>query len=234
MSGQHVKLACALLGAGGALLGQLLWARWHYRALARRRRKRLPYFLSAACAEAERMRAAQPYDVREETVAAIMREAHAICEEHNAQPLGARPRASIIRDLFGSVGAAFQIEAPIFCDVGAHIYVGDNFFANAGCCLLDVAEIRIGHNVFFAPNVQLYTATHPLDHLERRSAESGRPIVIGDDVWIGGNAVVLPGVRIGSRCVVGAGSVVTKDVPSDVVVAGNPARVIRQLVPPSW
>lgn len=229
MQGGHHLLA-ALLGVGLAGAGQLLWARWRHRALARRRRRTLPYFLNE-CAEAHRMRAGEPYNIREPTVMAVMGAAHAICEEHNTQPLGARPRDEIIRDLFGSVGGDFQIEAPLFCDVGAHIRVGKNFYANSGCCLLDVANITIGDNVFLAPNVQLFTATHPLDAMERRLVEMGKPIVIGDDVWIGGSAIILPGVKIGSRCVVGAGSVVTKDVPSDVVVAGNPAKIIRRLVP---
>lgn len=121
------------------------------------------------------------------------------------------------------------IEPPFYVDYGTNISVGRNFYANFNCTMLDCAKITIGDNVFLAPGAQLYTATHPLDAIERRSTECALPISIGDDVWIGGCAIVLPGVTIGSRVVVAAGSVVTKDVEDDVVVAGVPARVIKKL-----
>lgn len=107
--------------------------------------------------------------------------------------------------------------------------MGKDFYANNGCILLDGCEIKIGDYVKLAPNVQIYTAEHPLDHVERRAVESGRPVTIGDDVWIGGGAIILPGVTIGNRAVVAAGAVVTKDVQADTIVAGCPARVIRDL-----
>jgi maltose O-acetyltransferase len=107
--------------------------------------------------------------------------------------------------------------------------VGTNFYANFGCVLLDCAEIRIGNNCFLAPGVKIYTAAHPLDAVKRRSVEFALPIEIGDDVWIGGDAVICPGVKIGSRVVVAAGAVVTRDVPNDVLVAGVPAAIKRNL-----
>ncbi|KAG8468906.1 hypothetical protein KFE25_007424 [Diacronema lutheri] len=161
------SVALALLGAGVAGLGAVACARWRYRATARRRRRLLRVFL-ARCEEARKMRAGEPYDIREPTVMAVMRVAHTICDEHNAQPLGARPRDEILRDLLGSVDGEMQVEAPFFCDVGAHIHVGRHFHANTGCCMLDVAEIRIGNNVFLAPNVQLRAHRQP--ERGRRSA----------------------------------------------------------------
>ncbi|KAI8802178.1 maltose o-acetyltransferase [Cladochytrium replicatum] len=120
------------------------------------------------------------------------------------------------------------IEPPFRCD-GRNLRFGKNVYMNFGCVILDCAKVTFGDNVLLAPNVQIYAATHPLDHIERRGRELAYEITIGDDVWIGGGAIILPGVTIGSRSVVGAGSVVTKSVPEDVVVAGNPARVIRHI-----
>lgn len=121
------------------------------------------------------------------------------------------------------------IEPPFFCDYGYNIRCGSNVFINYNCVILDVAEVTIGSNVFIAPGVHIYTATHPLDYLERRSTESGKPVTIGDDTWIGGSVVICPGVTIGKRCVIGAGSVVVKDIPDDSMAAGNPAKVVRKL-----
>ena len=135
----------------------------------------------------------------------------------------------IVEELLGKSEGAF-INPPFYCDYGCHISVGDNFFANFDCILLDVNTITIGNNVLFGPRVCLFTAGHPLDAGVRRELlEFGKPIVIGDDVWIGGNVTVNPGVTIGSNVVIGSGSVVTKDIPSGVVAAGNPCRVLREL-----
>ena len=120
------------------------------------------------------------------------------------------------------------IEPPFHCDYGYNIECGENVFFNVNCVVLDVCKVKIGSNVFFGPAVQIYTATHPLEHVTRRKLESGRPVTIGDDCWIGGGAIILPGVTIGHRCIVGAGAVVTKDVPDDTIVAGNPAKVLRR------
>lgn len=139
-------------------------------------------------------------------------------------------RKQLIHDLFGTIEGEIGLEPPFYCDYGYNIHVGDGFFANYNCVFLDVCEIRIGKRVLIGPNVQLYTATHPMDRETRASGlESGRPITIGDDVWIGGSAVINPGVTIGENVVVGAGAVVTKDVSPNVFVAGNPAKEIRKV-----
>lgn len=137
---------------------------------------------------------------------------------------------SLLSEFIGAVGDGTTI-MPIFtCDYGYNIRLGRNVFINYHCVFLDCARIEIGHDVQIGPAVQLYTAQHPLDPVVRRSGlESARPIRIGNDVWIGGGAVVLPGVTIGARSVVGAGAVVVQDVPPDTVVVGNPSRVIRTL-----
>ena len=133
-------------------------------------------------------------------------------------------------ELFGTMGKNVWIEPPFYCDYGYNIKLGKNIFINFNCCMLDVVPISIGDHTFIAPNVQFYAATHPVD-AERRSAllEYGKPITIGEHVWIGGNVTICPGVTIGDRSVIGAGSVVTKDIPDDVVVGGNPARIIRSI-----
>ncbi|SDZ38352.1 maltose O-acetyltransferase [Evansella caseinilytica] len=139
-------------------------------------------------------------------------------------------RAAILKELFGSIGDSIHIEPPFRCDYGYNIHVGENFFANFDCVMLDVCEIRIGDNCLLAPGVHIYTATHPLNPTERSSgAEYGIPVTIGHNVWIGGRAVINPGVTIGNNVVIASGSVVTKDVPDNVVVGGNPARIIKQV-----
>ncbi len=149
----------------------------------------------------------------------------------NARLLLARYNATGDREaltaLFGRLADDAIVEAPFHCDYGFNISVGMRFYANVDCVFLDCAPIEIGDHVLLGPGVHLYTATHPLDSAERRRGlELAKPIVVGDDVWLGGGAIVLPGVTIGARAVVGAGSVVTRDVPADDRVAGNPARPI--------
>lgn len=137
-------------------------------------------------------------------------------------------RAELLRELFASVGDNAVIEPTFRCDYGRNIHIGDNFFANFDCIILDVCPVTIGSDVLFGPRVSLYTAAHPLDAEVRRTGlEYGKPIHINDGVWIGGNSVINPGVTIGARSVIGSGSVVTKDIPPDVIAAGNPCRVIR-------
>ncbi|MCA0969713.1 sugar O-acetyltransferase [Halobacillus litoralis] len=139
-------------------------------------------------------------------------------------------REQLIESLFGELGGQYGLEPPFYCDYGYNIRVGDGFFANFNCVFLDVCPITIGERVLIGPNVQLYTATHPMDRETRASGlESGRPITIGNDVWIGGGAIINPGVTIGDNVVIGAGAVVTKDIPSDVFVGGNPAKVIKSV-----
>lgn len=135
-----------------------------------------------------------------------------------------------LKELFGAMGPGCYVEMPFRCDYGANIYLGENVYMNFNCVLLDVCEIHIGDRVMFAPGVQIYTASHPLGPKARASGqENGKPIVIEEDVWIGGAAVIVPGVRIGRGAVIGAGSVVTKDVPPMCVYAGNPARFIKKI-----
>ncbi|MFC7320136.1 sugar O-acetyltransferase [Halobacillus campisalis] len=139
-------------------------------------------------------------------------------------------RAQLLQELLGYSGEGAYIEPSFQCDYGYNIKVGDGFFANYNCVLLDVCPISIGDRVLFGPNVQVYTATHPLNKNERAiGLEAGRPVTIGDDVWVGGSAVINPGVSIGEGAVIGAGAVVTRDVPPDVFVGGNPAKIIKEI-----
>ena len=138
-------------------------------------------------------------------------------------------RKGIVADLLGSPTDVW-IQPPFFCDYGTNISLGVKVFFNFNCVVLDVMQVKIGSNVLFGPSVQIYTATHPISAVERRKwLESAKPITIGSDVWVGGGAIICPGVTIGDRTVIGAGSVVTRDIPSDVFAAGNPCRVIRPL-----
>lgn len=143
-------------------------------------------------------------------------------------------QVALRRELLGKLlphsGEDLWIEPPFYCDYGINMHLGDRVFFNFNCVVLDVAPVRIGSRTLFGPNVQIYTATHPLDAQERASGlEFAKPITIGEDVWVGGGAIINPGITIGDRTVIGAGSVVTKDLPSDVFAAGNPCRVIRKL-----
>jgi maltose O-acetyltransferase len=139
-------------------------------------------------------------------------------------------RRAILEELFGDLGDHVTVEPPIRCDYGYNVSVGDGFFANFGCVFLDVCPITIGDRVMLGPGVHLYPPTHPIDAEARAEGlEAGEPITVGDDVWIGGRAVLNAGVTVGDRAVIGSGSVVTRDVPADVVVGGNPARVIREI-----
>jgi len=136
----------------------------------------------------------------------------------------------LIRSILGKAGAEVHIEAPFHCDYGKNIEVGDCFFANYNCIILDVGKVIIGNNVQFAPNVSLYTAGHPIHPDSRNSGyEYGISITIGNNVWLGGNVVVNPGVHIGNNVVIGSGSIVTKDIPDNVIAIGNPCKIIREI-----
>jgi maltose O-acetyltransferase len=140
------------------------------------------------------------------------------------------PQEALLAELFGAAPPGTVVEPPFHCDYGSNIAVGVRFYANADCVFLDCAPITIGDHVLLGPGVHLYAATHPLHPQTRRQGlEYALPIVVGDDVWLGGGTIVLAGVTIGDRSVIGAGSVVTRDVPADVVAAGNPCRVLRDL-----
>lgn len=139
-------------------------------------------------------------------------------------------RTSLLKDLFKETGENIYMEPPFRCDYGSNISIGNNFYANFDCIFLDVAEIKIGENVMFGPKVNLLTPGHPIDAEVRNSGlEFGRKIIIGDNVWFGGNVTVNPGVTIGSNTIIGSGSVVTKNIPDNVIAAGNPCRVIRPI-----
>lgn len=139
-------------------------------------------------------------------------------------------RTELLKELFGSTERNIKVEPSLRCDYGYNIHVGANFFANFNCVFLDVREIRIGDNCMIAPGVHIYTATHPVNPVERnKGTEYGIPVTIGDNVWIGGSAVINPGVNIGDNVVIASGAVLTKDVPANVIVGGNPARIIKAI-----
>lgn len=139
-------------------------------------------------------------------------------------------RKQLLKELFERTGEELYVEPPFHCDYGCHISVGENFYANFDCIILDVGKVTIGSNVMFAPRVGIYTAGHPIDaEVRTRGLEFGTAVTIGDNVWVGANAVINPGVTIGSNVVIGSGSVVTKDIPDNVVAAGNPCRVLREI-----
>lgn len=152
------------------------------------------------------------------------------CKYNRCKPSKLKKRHNLIRKLFGKTGRKFLIEQPFYCDYGYNIEIGENFFANMNCVILDGAKVKFGSNVWIAPNVGFYATGHPLT-VELRNAfiEYSRPITVGDNVWIGGGVSVLPGVTIGDNVVIGAGSVVTKDIPSDSLAYGSPCRIIRKI-----
>lgn len=151
-------------------------------------------------------------------------------EYNNIKPSDIKLKKSVMKKILGKTKDNFIIEQPFMCDYGYNIEIGENFYANHNLIILDANKVIIGDNVFIAPNCGLYTAGHPLDAEERnKGLEYAKPIQIGNNVWIGGNVVVLPGVKIGDNCVIGAGSIVNKDIPSNTVAVGNPCRVIKTL-----
>ncbi|GAA3732865.1 maltose acetyltransferase domain-containing protein [Salinicoccus jeotgali] len=181
--------------------------------------------------EKEKMLSGEYYDPSDPTLVHLRENAQYLMDEYNHPGGGGQTR--LLDMLFGYHADDASIRAPFFCDYGINIKVGRNFYANYNCTLLDVAKITIGNHVCLGPNVSLITATHPLDPMKRREGlEFGLPITIGDDVWLGADVTVNPGVSIGDNTVIGAGSVVTKDMPPNVVAAGNPCRVIRALAGP--
>ena len=181
--------------------------------------------------EWEKMVSGQLYDPSDPALVAARRRARDLLKALN-EPGDAESdqRERILGELVGATGEGLTIEPPFFCDYGSNITAGRNVYFNFNCVVLDVAPVRIGDHVLFGPSVQIYTATHPLSARERRGGlEAAEPIEIGSDTWVGGGAILLPGIRIGARSVIGAGSVVTKDIPEDVFAAGNPCRIIREL-----
>lgn len=182
--------------------------------------------------EKEKMLAGEIYDANyDEELLKLRLNAKDICFKYNnTLPSNLEERTNILKQLLGNVKGNFYIEPPFMCDYGFNIEMGENFYANHNLIILDAAYVKFGSNVFIGPNCGIYTAGHPLD-AERRNQglEYAKSIEIGDNVWLGGNVVVCPGVKIGNNAVIGAGSVVTKDIPANVVAVGNPCKVIRKI-----
>lgn len=184
----------------------------------------------SAKSERQKMLEGELYDPLDAELIAARTRARDLCQALDATGEAEQDeRRRLLRELFGAGGDTVSIQPPFFCDYGSNIELGERVFFNFNCVVLDVCPVRIGAFSLFGPAVQIYTATHPLDAALRRRLELGKPVTIGEDVWVGGGAIILPGVRIGSRTVIGAGSVVTRDVPDGVFAAGNPCRIVREL-----
>lgn len=181
--------------------------------------------------EKEKMISGKPYSAFGEELASERLAAKEMIFEYNTlRPSEGDKQKEIIKKLIGVIGNDFYIEPPFRCDYGYNISIGENFYSNYNCTILDCAKVTIGNNVMFAPNVSLFTAGHPI-HFEARNAliEYAFPINIGDNVWIGGGAIVNPGITIGDNVVIGSGSVVTKDITSNCIAVGNPCKTIREI-----
>jgi maltose O-acetyltransferase len=176
------------------------------------------------------MLAGELYDPLDAELVAARARAEDLCRALNlTREADLDERRRLSRELFGAGGETVWVRPPFCCDYGSNIELGERVFFNFNCIVLDVCRVRIGAFSLFGPAVQIYTPLHPFDAELRRSQELGKPVEIGSDVWVGGGAIILPGVRIGSRAVIGAGSVVTRDIPGGAFAAGNPCRVIREV-----
>ncbi|QDU63336.1 Maltose O-acetyltransferase [Planctomycetes bacterium Pan216] len=183
--------------------------------------------------EREKMLAGELYDAFDPELVDARHRAGDLCFDLNAsRPGDEEIRRRVLSELLGAGGATALIEPRFHCDYGSNIYLGERVYFNVNCVVLDVCEVRVGDFTLFGPAVQIYTASHPLEAERRRTLEFGEPVTIGSDVWIGGGAIICPGVTIGSRTVVGAGSVVTRDLPEGVLAVGNPCRVVRNIDEP--
>lgn len=182
--------------------------------------------------EKEKMLSGQLYDANfDEALIKDRIKCKTLCHQYNSlSPDKTIERQNLIRQILGKTGENFLIEQNFWCDYGYNIEIGENFYINHNCVILDCAKVTFGDNVFIAPNCGFYTAGHPLDYETRnKGLEFAKPIKVGNNVWIGGNVIVLPGVEIGDNSVIGAGSVVTKSIPSNVVAVGNPCKVLRKI-----
>ncbi len=181
--------------------------------------------------EKEKMLAGELYNAADPQLVLERQRARRLTHAYNISLGEAQEqRRQILTDLLGACGENIAIEPPFYCDYGTNILLGDGVYFNFNCVVLDVCQVVIGNRTMFGPNMQIYTATHPIDAVSRASGlELGKPITIGADVWVGGAAIINPGVSIGDRSVIGAGSVVVRDIPPDVFAAGNPCKVIRKL-----
>lgn len=181
--------------------------------------------------EIDKMIGGKLYRVSDGELVKYLSDAKDLCEEFNATSRNDfDKRKAVLIKLLHNFGDNILIESPFYCDYGFNITIGDNFYANHGLTILDGCPVKIGNNVFLGPNVGIYTASHPISAKVRRMGlEYGKPITIGNDVWIGGGSIINPGVNIGNNVVIGSGSVVTKDIPDNVVAAGNPCKIIREI-----
>ncbi|MEM0981700.1 MAG: sugar O-acetyltransferase [Cyanobacteria bacterium P01_H01_bin.58] len=178
----------------------------------------------------EKMILGQLYNASEPILVAERAHAHTICHHYNSTPNCGSPRESTLQPLFGQLGKNVLIEPPFFCDYGYNIFLDDDVYFNFNCTILDCAPVRIGKGVKFGPGVQVYTAGHPINPSDRaQGLEYALSITIEANVWVGGGSILLPGVHIGCNTVIGAGSVVTKSLPANVVAVGNPCRVIKSV-----
>ncbi|WP_183562855.1 sugar O-acetyltransferase [Mucilaginibacter sp. SP1R1] len=181
--------------------------------------------------ELQKMIAGELYDAGDPELVSGRSKARALFTQYNALSYDDKDaKKAILRQLLGGFENNIDIQSPFYCDYGFNIFAGDNLFLNFNCIILDCAPVTFGNNVFLAPNVQLYTAYHPIIAAERiKGPEYAAPITIGNNVWLGGGVIVCPGVTIGDNTTIGAGSVVTKDIPANVVAVGNPCQVIKKL-----
>lgn len=179
--------------------------------------------------EKEKMITGKPYYANVKELTTLRLAAQRLCYRYNQiDPKNYKERKGLIRGLFAKTEAMFCVEQPFYCDYGFNIEIGDNFFSNYHLTILDCAPVKIGNNVMIGPSVSIFTAGHPLHYEVRNTGlEYAKPVTIGDNVWIGGNVVINPNVSIGHNSVIGSGSIVTKDIPDNVVAAGNPCKVIR-------
>eukprot|EP00301_Raphidiophrys_heterophryoidea_P027282 c9585_g1_i1.p1 GENE.c9585_g1_i1~~c9585_g1_i1.p1 ORF type:complete len:266 (-),score=62.37 c9585_g1_i1:129-926(-) len=235
-----VKSNVVVFGTAAFLTG-IAVALFGHKLLASKRHRRTRRHKIISCEQKEKRARGELYEAFHPVIARELADAHELCFEYNSvvRPTDMVGRMEIVRELLGSYDRDLPpyLEPPFYCDFGYNIRLGKNFYCNFGCVMLDTNTVTIGDSVMFAPNVHLYTATHPHDAATRdfvpygQGKEIALPIVIGDSVWVGGGAIICPGVTIGSNVIVGAGAVVVRDVPSNCIVAGVPARVVKILPP---
>jgi maltose O-acetyltransferase len=180
--------------------------------------------------ERQKMLIGDLYDPLDAELTSARERARDLCQTLNAtREAEQEVRRRILGELFGKGGETVIMQPPFYCDYGSNIELGERVYFNFNCVVLDVCPVRIGDFTLFGPGVQILTPMHPFNASLRRKQEFGKPVEIGSDVWVGGGALILPGVRVGSRSIIGAGSVVTRDIPDGVLAAGNPCRVIREI-----